>query len=247
MSNEFKIPFNEAWRRVVKITGWENYTQLADFLKIKPSSVSGAKKRSLFPLEWLYRIAIEYRTQLEWLASGSGGALFGETDDAHSFSNNKKNNISIAEGVTEKSEEYKIISEFVLVPRYNVQASMGGGADVHSEQVVDHLAFKRTWLKEMDLQAEHLALITAKGDSMYPTIKDGCLMLIDTRKDQSIRDGIYVLRWDGALLAKRLQRLLDGAILVKSDNPIYQEIKAEKDQVELLDIIGRVVWSGGKI
>jgi phage repressor protein C with HTH and peptisase S24 domain len=157
----------------------------------------------------------------------------------------------LSDGDTGQAEEkispYGISEDFALVPRYNVQASMGGGADIQSEQVVDHLAFKRSWLKDMDLQADSLALITAEGDSMIPTIKDGCLMLVDTRKHTTIKDGIYVLRWDGALMAKRLQKLLDGAILVKSDNSIYQEIKAEKDQIELLNIVGKVVWTGSTV
>lgn len=149
--------------------------------------------------------------------------------------------------VQEPTDNYGHECDFALVPRYNVQASAGPGSEVHSEQIVDHLAFKRSWLTEMDLKAGSLALITAKGDSMVPTIKDGSLLLVDTRKEQSIRDGIYILRMDGALLAKRLQRLLDGGILVKSDNPAYKELKAEKDQLQLLDIIGRVVWAGGII
>jgi len=149
--------------------------------------------------------------------------------------------------IEKKMDQIMRIAEFVLVPRYNVQASMGGGADIHSELVVDHLAFKKSWLKEMDLKSDNLALITADGDSMYPTIKSGCLMLVDTRHQETIKDGIYVLRWDGALMAKRLQKLLDGAILVKSDNHIYQEIKAEKDQIDMLNIVGKVVWTGSVV
>ena len=35
---------------------------------------------------------------------------------------------------------------FVLVPRYNIEASAGGGSIIHSEQIVDHLAFKADWV-----------------------------------------------------------------------------------------------------
>jgi len=72
--------------------------------------------------------------------------------------------LATGEGQKEKGKQFSVIEEhsrynlskeeFALVPRYNVQASMGGGADVHSEQVVDHLAFKRSWLKDMDLQSD---------------------------------------------------------------------------------------------
>ena len=136
---------------------------------------------------------------------------------------------------------------FILVPRYDVAASAGGGSVVHSEQVVDHLAFKREWVSSIGLQHDQLALISATGDSMEPTINDGDLLLVDTRTIDAITEGVYVLRMDDALLAKRLQYALDGGLIVRSDNKIYQELKADKDQIQFLDIIGRVVWTGGRM
>lgn len=219
--------FDRSFDRVKKITGWKTQNDLADWLGIKQSSVSGAKKNNRFLLEWAYKIAKFYNSNTDWIMDGD------------------EKDFSVAEGISEA--RFPGAGEFALVPRYNVHASAGHGSEIHSEQIVDHLAFKCTWLKDMDLQADYLALITAKGDSMVPTIKDGSLLLVDTRKNESIREGIYILRMDGVLLAKRLQRLLDGGILVQSDNPAYKELKAEKDQLQLLDIIGRVVWAGGTI
>ena len=43
--------------------------------------------------------------------------------------------------------------DFVYVPRYDVQASAGYGTLIESEQIVDHLAFKRDWL-ESDLSVD---------------------------------------------------------------------------------------------
>jgi phage repressor protein C with HTH and peptisase S24 domain len=153
--------------------------------------------------------------------------------------------------VREESACYResecLSGDFALVPRYEVEASAGSGAEVGSEQIVDHLAFKRPWLKSLGLQADQLALITARGDSMQPTIKDGSLLLVDLTKREQIQDGIYVLRMDDMLMAKRLQRLLDGGVLVQSDNRIYKEIKAEPHQVALLNVVGKVVWVGSMI
>jgi phage repressor protein C with HTH and peptisase S24 domain len=137
--------------------------------------------------------------------------------------------------------------EFVLVPRYDVRASTGPGALVHSEQVVDHLAFRRQWVRSMGLQAEQLALITAKGDSMEPTIRQGFLLLVDLRQHQVKDDAIYVLRIDSTLVAKRLQKMFTGEIKVKSDNPAYDEQLVPEDQIDKLNVIGRVVWGGGRM
>lgn len=36
---------------------------------------------------------------------------------------------------------------FILVPHYEVQASAGHGSLIHSEQIVDYLAFKADWVR----------------------------------------------------------------------------------------------------
>lgn len=94
--------------------------------------------------------------------------------------------------VKEDDPSWQSESDFILVPRYDVKASAGSGSNIQSEQVVDHLAFKRDWVADMDLQHDHLALISAKGDSMEPTIKNGDLLLVDTRPRETFIEGIYI-------------------------------------------------------
>jgi phage repressor protein C with HTH and peptisase S24 domain len=138
--------------------------------------------------------------------------------------------------------------EYVLVPRYNVKVSAGGGAIVESEQIVDFLAFKSEWIRtSMHLVPTDLLLISTMGDSMYPTIKEGDLLLVD-KSQQTVRDdAIYVLRLNDALVAKRLQKLYDGSIQIKSDNKIYDAQLVPSNKVDMLNIIGRVVWVGGRV
>lgn len=64
--------FDVVWDRICKLTGWRNYGQLADFLQIKPASVSGAKKRGYISLEWVYKVAQGYGASTDWLATGKG-------------------------------------------------------------------------------------------------------------------------------------------------------------------------------
>ncbi len=136
-------------------------------------------------------------------------------------------------------------AHFTLVPRYAVQASAGPGLEVHSEQIVDHLAFKTEWLRAaMGLDPHKLALITARGDSMEPAIGDGDLLLLDMREIRTLDPSIYVVRMDQSLVAKRLQRLLDGRIRIQSDNPLYS---AEEVYPHEVQILGRIVWIGRKV
>ena len=62
------------------------------------------------------------------------------------------------------------------------------------------------------------------------------------------RDGIYVLRMDGALLVKRLQRLPGGIIKVGSDNPLYDPFEIDLSKIgDTVSVIGRVVWTGRRL
>ncbi|WP_321532307.1 XRE family transcriptional regulator [uncultured Desulfuromonas sp.] len=197
-----------------------------------------------FPtLDTLEKMAHEADVCFPWLATGEGPMRKladgnGITaEDQESYADKAK---------CPKCGENAISDDFVLVPRYNVQASAGHGSCVNSEQVVDHLAFKKDWIRSLGLQAAHLALITAKGDSMEPTIKDGSLLLVDTR-EKEVSTGIYVIRLSGELIAKRvIVHPLDKSITVKSDNDTYPSIVAKADQVGMLEFVGKVVWFGQK-
>jgi phage repressor protein C with HTH and peptisase S24 domain len=63
----------------------------------------------------------------------------------------------------------------------------------------------------------------------------------------SLKDGIYVLRWDGGLVVKRLQRGFDGSYEIISDNPAYRPQHVPADRVGELRVIGRVAWIGHEI
>ncbi len=134
--------------------------------------------------------------------------------------------------------------EFALVPVYDVTVSAGHGATVDQEQIETQIAFRKDWLAQEGLQAGGLAAVRAVGDSMEPTIRPGALLLIDTTQRQIGIDDVYVLRLDDHLLAKRLQRLIDGSVRVSSDNKAYIDQTVRKEDVSRLDIIGKVIWVG---
>ena len=59
-----------------------------------------------------------------------------------------------------------------------------------------------------------------------------------------MRDGIHVVRLEDNLLVKRVDASRPGVITLLSDNPAYRPIECQPDEV---DVIGRVVWKGGRI
>jgi phage repressor protein C with HTH and peptisase S24 domain len=140
-------------------------------------------------------------------------------------------------------------NDFVLVPRYNIESSAGGGFVIHSEQIVDHLAFKSSWVsKELGTDPKYLLLIHSVGDSMEPTFRSGDLLLVDRNKARVKGDGIYLINFDNGLIVKRLEWMMDGTVVIRGDNTsVSREQKITAIEMEKLHILGRVVWVGGKI
>ena len=131
------------------------------------------------------------------------------------------------------------------MPRYNVAASAGGGAVNVSEQIVDYIRFKSDWIKQvLGVSAQHVALISVKGDSMETTLSDGDMIMVDTTDRRFEANAIYVLQLEGSLLVKRIQRKVDGTIVIKSDNKAYEPESVRGDMVDQLNVVGRVVWYG---
>ena len=136
----------------------------------------------------------------------------------------------------------------VSVKRHPVMVSAGPGAIVTEELGKPYFAFDERWLKALTPSTPaNLSIVRVEGDSMAPTLNAGDDILVDLGDAGArLRDGIYVLRIDEALVVKRIALNPVGRrITVQSDNPAYpdwpdcgpNDIKA----------IGRVIWSGRRI
>ncbi len=55
-----QIPYEKAWEKVKAVTGWTKDKQLADFLHVQPGTISGARQRDNFPLQWAFKVAQEF-------------------------------------------------------------------------------------------------------------------------------------------------------------------------------------------
>lgn len=133
---------------------------------------------------------------------------------------------------------------WVAIPRLGFGASAGPGAVAEGDAPVGHLGFAEGWLRELGLQPGTLAAMSVAGDSMSPTLADGDEILV-ARAEGRLRDGIHVIRRDGTLLVKRLLFEREGRVAVISDNKAYPS-DAEVPLTEV-EVLGRVVWKGGRI
>lgn len=132
----------------------------------------------------------------------------------------------------------------ITVQVFDARASMGAGfPPPEHDTVVDALRLVRAQLPALS-SSNNLAVLSAYGDSMAPTFADGDVLLVD-RGVQDIRlDAVYVLALNNELYVKRIQRrITDGAVIIKSDNPLYDPVVVENGERGQLRVLGRVVWA----
>lgn len=136
----------------------------------------------------------------------------------------------------------------VTVPLLDVGASAGAGAAVEGERTRAHVAFDPAWLRKVASGGpDGLSIIRVEGDSMLPALAHGDEILVD-RCDgrQRLRDGIYVLRLDGALMVKRLAfNPVNRTVTISSDNAAYPSW-ADCDPAKV-ELVGRAIWVGRRL
>lgn len=131
---------------------------------------------------------------------------------------------------------------------YDVVASAGHGELVEMETSRD-MSFSEKYLRnELHINPSEVFLMSSKGDSMYPTLKDGSLIIVK-RVSDFCGDGVYVFRVNGQVMIKRLQ-FQPTKIIFKSDNAqFYEPWELTHKEIESIDfqILGQAIWGGGKL
>jgi phage repressor protein C with HTH and peptisase S24 domain len=155
---------------------------------------------------------------------------------------------SISESLLGGPAEERAVDGLVSIKRHPVFASAGPGAIVNEGLGKPYFGFDERWLKALTpTPASNLSIVRVEGDSMSPTLNDGDDILVDLGDaGERLRDGIYVLRVDEALVVKRLAlNPLGRRVTVQSDNPAYPDWP--DCGLDAINCIGRVIWSGRKV
>src|SRR5215213_10193428 len=136
----------------------------------------------------------------------------------------------------------------VSVKRHPVAASAGPGSFVAEELGRPYFAFDQRWLKALtSTPPANLSVVRVEGDSMSPTLGAGDDILVDLGDSTDrLRDGIYVLRVDEAVIVKRIAlHPMGRTVTVQSDNPAYPDWP--NFDIDEINCIGRVIWAGRKV
>jgi phage repressor protein C with HTH and peptisase S24 domain len=146
------------------------------------------------------------------------------------------------------AEEAGAANGLLSIKRHPVSVSAGPGAFVTEELGRPYFAFDEQWLKALTPSGpSNLSIVRVEGDSMAPTLNAGDDILVDLGDaGDRLRDGIYVLRIDDALVVKRLAlNPLGRRVTIQSDNPAYADWP--DCGLDKVNCIGRVIWSGRRI
>jgi phage repressor protein C with HTH and peptisase S24 domain len=141
--------------------------------------------------------------------------------------------------------------KYAHIPQYSAKAAAGLGHENPHVETLATLAFKLDWLRTKGVKAENLLVIYAEGESMWPTINDHDVLLVDKSKIDPADGHVFVLSsTDKGAIVKRLVQSPLGGWIIRSDNEDkteYADLLLSRSDVNEHRIIGRVIWRGGDL
>lgn len=163
---------------------------------------------------------------------------------AQRFSDRLPKTISVDEDVSELNAAFFAMNDYQLVPRSTARPTGGSnGLMIQSEQIVNYLAFERDWLRRvLNIHHPDIALVEIRGYSMAETLVEGDLVLVDLRQNRLDVSAVFVIEVKGSLLVKRVQRKMNGNVVISSDNKEFEPEEFADDELTNFRIMGRVVW-----
>ncbi|MBF0545988.1 MAG: LexA family transcriptional regulator [Candidatus Riflebacteria bacterium] len=180
--------------------------------------------KRLIPAELLANIARVCNVSMDWLAYGE--------DDCQSTINQMDNFL-----VQEEKKEYSTKKHLFHLSRIK-------SCFLSFSEVIAKLGLSRSELmSQFKGKVGDFFFVQVSDEGMDPTLKCGDIVLIDSRTNEIIFDGLYFIAIGEVPLLKRIQRLPSNVIEVISDNKNYRAYTLNLGQEpEKISIIGQVVW-----
>lgn len=158
--------------------------------------------------------------------------------------------VSAGTPLPEGSDEDALDGKYAYIPQYDARAAAGLGSENPHVEIRSTLAFKREWLRAKGAKDDQLIVIYAEGQSMWPTINDRDVLLIDRSRFEPVDGQIFVLAGGDGAIVKRLVQGPLGQWLLRSDNddkdkhPDRYFLRIDENEHR---IIGQVIWRGGDL
>ncbi|ANT39873.1 CI-like repressor [Rhodovulum phage vB_RhkS_P1] len=145
------------------------------------------------------------------------------------------------------------LPDYALVPLHDACVAAGAGSENGGEPVSCHIAFQRTFLRDLGVTPTAARLARVAGDSMQPTLQPGDMVLIDTSRTEIRNRGrgeirrqphIYAFLEEGEARVKRIDRIDRDLYAVLSDNAAHAPEYKTGACLQEMHIIGQVAWFG---
>lgn len=216
------------------IPDWGLGARLSEITKVTPKAASKWLNMESMPGRTnMQAIAGALDVRVEWLEYGLGEMR--ESDQAKPE----------PEPSADSSDD-----EYVHVPLKSAKGAMGRGYENPYVEVKGRLAFKRSWIRTRGLNEKYLEAFYADGDSMYPTINSGDVVLLNKAQKEPIHNNIFALNGAEGVIIKRLSYASAvnqwGLISDNLDKREFPDQWLDEDD-EPMALMGQIVWRGGDL
>lgn len=259
-----KTPLAQRLTNVRKALGFAARLPFAQSLDMHPDTLGGYERGDSTPdFDFLAMYKRRFGVNVDWLVTGEGPMftprevvkLLNEHRHSHAVYDPTYGSGSFlmhaAEHLADRNDEHSLPAalekaDFVNLPQYDVRASAGRGLIPINEMPISQTAFERSFLRSLGGAPDFCFMMWSTGDSMFPTIHDNALLIVDSNQTMVDHGRIYVFAVGNAVLVKRAKWRMDGKLELASDNVDgnYPVETFDADRVEDLVVVGRVIFIG---
>lgn len=206
--------------RLMDVRG-HSQTRLAQEVGVSSSMIGKLARGEARGSTHLFKIAKALKTSPDYLT--------GEIDDPD-------------EGAFIAPSPEEIAEQMGLIRIDEIDLALGMGS-AYSEDVPVHATAQwmpENWVRQFtNAPATFLTIARPRGDSMYPTINDRDIVIIDrSRRSIDEQEAIWALFYGGLGMIKRVRAMPDGNYKLMADN---QQVSDEMAVDGEMSVFGRVV------
>ncbi|MCM2537684.1 hypothetical protein NDN94_07565 [Burkholderia glumae] len=220
---------------------------IAQMFGVKAPSVYDWLNFGRIAKKHLPKLVAEFGHSMQWWIEGGDESASNDGDSDKKLTGGR-DSVS-ARPLKVWESESDLGDDYVLIPRLDIKFSAGNGRIVwHVDQKSQKQAFRKSWCMRLGINPEHAATIIADGSSMEPRVLDGDSLVVDYKALHVLDGKVYALAYQNEVYVKRLFKKPDGGLRVASDNADkvrYPDMDLSAEQVEYVQIIGRVVAISG--
>ncbi|MBI5189766.1 MAG: helix-turn-helix domain-containing protein [Nitrospirae bacterium] len=232
----FAMNVAEVIERLLILEGLSDKKDIPRVLDVEPGTLLKQIQRGQIPIEILADYAINKRNiSINWLLTGKGnphGAVEIVSPELHVI--DKKHVLTT-----------RMHDDYVPIPLIADSAAAGPPRLINERDIEGYVVIYNAWCRNTD----DFTAIRVRGNSMQPTLPDGCIVAINhAKRDLSdLMKKMTAFRYHGGVTIKRLYYDKDKGIVVgKPDNPDSPEIVTLTGDEIATGIIGKVEWWWGR-